>query len=123
MSLTVTDNSSLSQKGNGELIWSIQNAEAEKAYPVKIYWIWPELLESYLLKKESYTGTRPLLFPAEKMKVLPTAIWKLFHQSCLSKCAKYQLKTPTFQLIQIAIFAGKQKKHLQILLREEKLLT
>lgn len=62
------DNSSLSQKENGELIWSIKDAEAEKAYPVTVYWIWPELLESYLLKKESYTGTRPLLFPAEKDK-------------------------------------------------------
>lgn len=68
MSLNDNDNSSLSQKGNGELIWSIKDAEAEKAYPVTVYWIWPELLESYLLKKESYTGTRPLLFPAEKDK-------------------------------------------------------
>lgn len=66
MSLNDNDNSSLSQKGNGELIWSIKDAEAEKAYPVTVYWIWPELLESYLLKKESYTGTRPLLFPEEK---------------------------------------------------------
>ena len=87
MSLNDNDNSSLSQKGNGELIWSIQNAEAEKAYPVKIYWIWPELLESYLLKKESYTGTRPLLFPAEKdestsdsnLEALPS---KLFVKMC-----------------------------------------
>ncbi len=62
------DNSSLSQKENGELIWSIKDAKAENAYPVTVYWIWPELLESYLLKKESYTGTRPLLFPAEKDK-------------------------------------------------------
>lgn len=68
MSLNDNDNSSLSQKENGELIWSIKDAEAEKAYPVTVYWIWPELLESYLLKKESYTGTRPLLFPAEKDK-------------------------------------------------------
>lgn len=60
------DNSSLSQKENGELIWSIKDAKAENAYPVTVYWIWPELLESYLLKKESYTGTRPLLFPEEK---------------------------------------------------------
>lgn len=60
------DNSSLSQKENGELIWSIKDAEAEKAYPVTVYWIWPELLESYLLKKESYTGTRPLLFPGKE---------------------------------------------------------
>ena len=67
-SMSLKDNSSLSQKENGELIWSIKDAEAEKAYPVTVYWIWPELLESYLLKKESYTGTRPLLFPAEKDK-------------------------------------------------------
>lgn len=81
------DNSSLSQKENGELIWSIKDAEAEKAYPVTVYWIWPELLESYLLKKESYTGTRPLLFPAEKdestsdnnLEALPS---KLFDKMC-----------------------------------------
>lgn len=81
------DNSSLSQKENGELIWSIKDAEAEKAYPVTVYWIWPELLESYLLKKESYTGTRPLLFPAEKdestsdsnLEALPS---KLFVKMC-----------------------------------------
>lgn len=81
------DNSSLSQKENGELIWSIKDAEAEKAYPVTVYWIWPELLESYLLKKESYTGTRPLLFPAEKaestsdsnLEALPS---KLFAKMC-----------------------------------------
>ncbi len=81
------DNSSLSQKENGELIWSIKDAEAEKAYPVTVYWIWPELLESYLLKKESYTGTRPLLFPEEKdestsdsnLEALPS---KLFAKMC-----------------------------------------
>ena len=86
-SMSLTDNSSLSQKENGELIWSIQNAEAEKAYPVTVYWIWPELLESYLLKKESYTGTRPLLFPAEKAEStsdsnLETLPSKLFNKMC-----------------------------------------
>ena len=87
MSLSLNDNSSLSQKENGELIWSIQNANAENAYPVTVYWIWPELLESYLQKKESYTGTRPLLFPAEKdestsvssLEALPS---KLFDKMC-----------------------------------------
>lgn len=81
------DNSSLTQKENGELIWSIKDAKAENAYPVKVYWIWPELLESYLLKKESYTGIRPLLFPAEKaestsdsnLEALPS---KLFAKMC-----------------------------------------
>ncbi|WP_288776630.1 hypothetical protein [uncultured Eubacterium sp.] len=65
-SMRLDGKSSLSQKENGELIWSIKDATAENAYPVTVYWIWPELLESYLLKKESYTGTRPLLFPEEK---------------------------------------------------------
>lgn len=59
------DKPSLSQNKNGELIWSNENATAEKAYPVTVYWIWPELLESYLRNAASYTGTRPLLFPAE----------------------------------------------------------
>ena len=60
------DGYTLSQNENGELIWSNENATADKAYKVTVYWIWPELLESYLLKKESYTGTRPLLFPAKQ---------------------------------------------------------
>ncbi len=64
--MSLGDNSSLSQKENGELIWSNKDATAENAYPVTVYWIWPELLESYLRNSNSYTGIRPLLFPAEQ---------------------------------------------------------
>ena len=84
------DKPSLSQNKNGELIWSNENATAEKAYPVTVYWIWPELLESYLRNAASYTGTRPLLFPAEpeqnnegttvnSLEALPS---KLFEKMC-----------------------------------------
>lgn len=64
--MSLGDKYSLSQKENGELIWSNKDAIAENAYPVTVYWIWPELLESYLRNSNSYTGTRPLLFPAEQ---------------------------------------------------------
>ena len=85
--MSLEDKPSLSQNKNGELIWSNENATAEKAYPVTVYWIWPELLESYLRNAASYTGTRPLLFPAEKnendpdnnLEALPS---KLFEKMC-----------------------------------------
>ena len=54
---------SLSREKNGKLTWSAENAAKNTAYPVKIYWIWPEMLESYLRKADGYTGSRPLLFP------------------------------------------------------------
>ena len=66
MSLKYDSTDSTLSYEKGELIWSIRDAKAENVYPVKIYWIWPELLESYLLKTESYTGTRPLLFSGKK---------------------------------------------------------
>lgn len=86
-SMRLDGDSSLSQKENGELIWSIKDATAENAYPVTVYWIWPELLESYLLKKGSYTGTCPLLFPGKengstsdsKLEDLPS---NLFEKMC-----------------------------------------
>ena len=91
MSLKYDSTDSTLSYEKGELIWSTQNATAENAYPVTVYWIWPELLESYLLKKESYTGTRPLLFPADfpaekdestsvsSLEALPS---KLFRKMC-----------------------------------------
>ena len=56
---------SLSRNEDGGLTWSAENVVKETAYPVTIYWIWPEMLESYLLKTENYTGRRPLLFPKD----------------------------------------------------------
>ena len=85
--MSLDDTSTLSQNENGELIWSNMNAKADNAYKVTVYWIWPELLESYLRNAASYTGTRPLLFPAEKnendpdnnLEALPS---KLFEKMC-----------------------------------------
>ncbi|MDO5798278.1 MAG: hypothetical protein Q4Q33_04475 [Eubacteriales bacterium] len=54
---------SLQEDGNGELTWKTENAEKDTAYPVTVYWIWPERLESYLRKADTYTGRYPLLFP------------------------------------------------------------
>ena len=56
---------SLQEDGKGELTWKTENAEKDKAYPVTVYWIWPERLESYLGKADNYTGRYPLLFPAD----------------------------------------------------------
>ena len=56
---------SLQEDGNGELTWKTENAKKDKAYPVTVYWIWPERLESYLRKADTYTGRYPLLFPED----------------------------------------------------------
>ena len=50
---------------SGKLTWNNTNAKKDTAYPVTIYWIWPERLESYLRKADSYSGKNPLLFPED----------------------------------------------------------
>ena len=62
-----TEGKTISQQedGNGELTWKTENAKKDKAYPVTVYWIWPERLESYLRKADTYTGRYPLLFPED----------------------------------------------------------
>ena len=55
----------LSRTENGKLTWSVQNAEKDTAYPVTIYWVWPEMLGSYLVKDQSSIGKRPVLFPED----------------------------------------------------------
>lgn len=55
----------LSRAENGKLTWSVQNAEKGTAYPVTIYWVWPEMLGSYLVKDQSSIGKRPILFPED----------------------------------------------------------
>lgn len=47
---------------SGKLTWNNTNAKKDTAYPVTIYWIWPERLESYLRKADGYSGKNPLLF-------------------------------------------------------------
>ena len=54
---------SLSGDADGKLTWTAENAVKETAYPVTLYWIWPERLESYIMSAGAYTGRRPLLFP------------------------------------------------------------
>ncbi len=48
---------------SGKLTWNNTNAQKDTAYPVTIYWIWPERLEPYLRKADGYSGKNPLLFP------------------------------------------------------------
>ena len=63
-SLSLDDKNSitLSRNGSGDIIWSAEKIEKDKAYPVTIYWIWPEILESYL-KKADNISRHPSLFP------------------------------------------------------------
>ncbi len=55
----------LSRTKNGKLTWSVQDAKKGRAYPVTIYWVWPEMLGSYLVKNQSSIGKRPVLFPED----------------------------------------------------------
>ncbi len=53
----------LTRNEDGSLTWKIDQAVSEAAYPVTLYWVWPEMLESYLGKEQN---TRyPLLFPKD----------------------------------------------------------
>lgn len=62
LSLDAENNITLSRNGSGDIIWSAEKIEKDKAYPVTIYWIWPEILESYL-KKADNISRHPSLFP------------------------------------------------------------
>lgn len=55
----------LSRTENGKLTWSVQNAKKDTAYPVTLYWVWPEMLGSYLVKDQNSIGKRPILFPED----------------------------------------------------------
>lgn len=69
----------LTRNKDGSLTWKIDQAVKEAAYPVTIYWVWPEVLESYLGKEQN---TRyPLLFPkdssdTDKLCTLPPNLFK-----------------------------------------------
>ena len=53
----------LTRNEDGSLTWKIDQAVKDAAYPVTIYWVWPEILESYLGKEQN---TRyPVLFPKD----------------------------------------------------------
>ena len=67
---------------DGSLTWKIDQAVSEAAYPVTIYWVWPEMLESYLGKEQN---TRyPLLFPKDSSETynLCTLPQNLFTTMC-----------------------------------------
>ncbi len=64
-SLSLDDNNiTLSRNDSGDIIWSAEKIEKDNAYPVTIYWIWPEILESYL-KKADNIRRYPSLFPKD----------------------------------------------------------
>lgn len=63
MTLDSEEEVALSRAENGKLTWSVKNANKDTAYPVTIYWVWPEMLGSYLVKDQSSIGKRPILFP------------------------------------------------------------
>ena len=58
---------SLMRNKDGSLTWQIDQAIKEAAYPVAIYWIWPEVLESYIRTPQGYTKKYPLLFPTDSV--------------------------------------------------------
>lgn len=63
MSLGSETEAAVLEGKSGKLTWNNANAQKDTAYPVTIYWIWPERLESYLRKADGYSGKNPLLFP------------------------------------------------------------
>lgn len=82
----------LSRAENGKLTWSVQNANKGTAYPVTIYWVWPEMLGSYLVKDQSSIGKRPILFPEdwnESSKHLTELPKALFTTMCKTDDNRY----------------------------------
>ena len=75
-------NASLRFETDGKLTWECY-VESGKAYPVTIYWIWPEVLGEFIFKDGVNIGQRPVLFPDDKEDVseknpsaLPSSLFK-----------------------------------------------
>ena len=88
--MTLDSGSTLTRNADGTLTWAVENAKKDTAYPVQIYWIWPEILGSYLRKDQIATGNRPILFPEEPAagentsgnpKALPKDLYKKMSQN------------------------------------------
>ena len=88
--MTLDSGSTLTRNADGTLTWAVENAKKDTAYPVQIYWIWPEILGSYLRKDQTATGNRPILFPEEPAtgentsgnpKALPKDLYKKMSQN------------------------------------------
>ena len=85
---TENNNISLSRDEQGNVIWSAEKAVRDTAYPVTLYWIWPEILSSYLVTDQQYTGNRPILFKTESD--LPDDLYK---KMCSTERNRYFLVT------------------------------
>ena len=88
--MTLDEGITLTRNTDGTLTWAVENAKKGTAYPVQIYWIWPEILGSYLRKDQTATGNRPILFPEEPAtgentsgnpKALPKDLYKKMSQN------------------------------------------
>ena len=97
--MTLDNGSTLTRNTDGMLTWAVENAEKDTAYPVQIYWIWPEILGSYLRKDQTATGNRPILFQEEPAtgentsgnpKALPKDLYKKMSQN--GKYFRYESK-------------------------------
>ena len=97
--MTLNNGSTLTRNADGTLTWAVENAKKDTAYPVQIYWIWPEILGSYLRKDQTATGNRPILFPeepatgentSENPKALPKDLYEKMGQN--GKYFKYESK-------------------------------
>ena len=97
--MTLDSGSTLTRNADGTLTWAVENAKKDTAYPVQIYWIWPEILGSYLRKDQTATGNRPILFPEESAtgentsgnpKALPKDLYKKMSQN--GKYFRYESK-------------------------------
>lgn len=74
----------LTRNENGKLSWTA-NVVKGTAYPVTIYWIWPEVVGSYLMRDHTYIGGRPVLFPKDTTANDPEALpGGLFEKMCES---------------------------------------
>lgn len=97
--MTLDNGRTLTRNADGTLTWAVENAKKDTAYPVQIYWIWPEILGSYLRKDQTATGNRPILFPEEPAtgentsgnpKALPKDLYKKMSQN--GKYFRYESK-------------------------------
>ena len=97
--MTLDNGSTLTRNTDGMLTWAVENAKKDTAYPVQIYWIWPEILGSYLRKDQTATGNRPILFPEEPAtgentsgnpKALPKDLYEKMSQN--GKYFRYESK-------------------------------
>ena len=60
-SKTYDYNAVLSRLADGKMVWEGKNLEKNKAYPVTVYWIWPELFGQYIFADS--ISNQPVLFP------------------------------------------------------------